>query len=235
MQRLKLLGLALVATFAFGAMASAAASAAEELPSMLPSNGTFSISATNPEFLNEPGTLNVKCEKLKGNGAGEGGENGMDGKVTLEFENCEGTISGVKAKCKGLADTVEGKITVKAKFNLRYLLPSTEKKVNVAILLTEEHVHFSCSIVLVLVLGCVASDDISPLNTLTKTVTANFLVEKPAGKDIQVVKEIDNLAATAMEACSLKVMTGSNADEPGFQLTNSTLTGISPAEMLIMA
>jgi hypothetical protein len=50
------------------------------------------------------------------------------------------------------------------------------------------------------VLGCVASDDISPLNTLTKTVTANFLVEKPIGKDVQIVKEIGNLAATAMEA-----------------------------------
>jgi hypothetical protein len=241
MQRLKLLVLALFATFAFGAVASSMASA-EELPNILPVGGEFTVSGNNPELLNS--ILGVKCEKVTGSGKGDGVE-GMTGHVTLLFENCEAVISGVKVgKCTSLkAGTTTGDINVLANYDIQYLLPSSEKKVNIAVLLesdtSENHVHFTCGIQLVLVLGCVASDNIEPTNTLINEFAANFLV-KTSPVEEQIVKEIDDLKAEKMIGCKLESMTGSNADEPAFELALTKIkvvpaSGDSTKQFLIMA
>jgi hypothetical protein len=240
MRRLKLLVLTSFVALTFGAVASAVASA-EDLPNILPVGGEFTISGNTPEFLNA--NLKLTCLKVTGSGKGDGIE-GMTGHVTLLFEDCTAKISGVEVgKCTSLkAGTTTGDIEVLADYDIQYLLPASEKKVNLALLLesdtSEHHFHSTCGIQLVLVLGCLASDDIEPTNKLITEFAANFLVKST--HEEQLVKEIDNLAHTGMIGCTVEMMTGSNADEPLFILMLTKIkvvpaTGDSTKEFLIMA
>src|SRR6202040_1537023 len=82
---------------------------------------------------------------------------------------------GVKSSgvsCTGLPDTVSGSVLVKGTFHLVYLLALSAKHVGVAFLINE--VHFSCSIVLVRVRGCVIGL-ILPVNTSVGT-TGHYTV-----------------------------------------------------------
>jgi hypothetical protein len=232
MKRMKLLGLVLIAVFALSGAVSAVASA-ETLPNLLPVNAKFNLKNegnTKLETMEEGGfpKLVVECKKLKGKGEGNGTD-GTSGTVTFEFEECENPI--LKTKCTGLnAGEITGNIKVEnAAFDLRYLLPATGSGVHFVVLLTGKHVHFSCSLVLVLVLGCVSSMDV--LTTLAASFTVNFL--QTAG--LQEPKEIDNAAHTGMEPCELESMTGANAYVKAGQLGTGKLEATSPTDVLIMA
>ena len=69
MQRLKQLGLALIAVFAFSAIASAVASAeTEEKPNALPVGVKFkvaNVSGTTPEWLNKTGTTKYSAKNCQ--------------------------------------------------------------------------------------------------------------------------------------------------------------------------
>ena len=236
MQRLKLLGLALIAVFAFSATATAVALAeTEEKPNALPTGVKFKVvNADEPELLNKTGTVAVKCEQLSG--AGAMNKNlGMDGEVSLLFEKCKGTVGGVTANCTSLTPGVPaGDIHVLgAAVNLRYLSPSSDKKVNLAILLnesSEDHVHYMCGIVLVLLSGCVASDDIE-VNTLVTTLALNFLQQN----DTQTLTSITNLPATSTETCEVVIMKGSESNEKVAWLGELIFTVTGGGTILIMA
>ncbi len=110
MTRTKLVGLCLVATFAFGAVAAAQASAAEYIYKVaekeLASGATKEIkSSIKKEFvLKGKGVLNVesvtKCTTLKLNAAEKpvivGGKPGKSEKEKVEFGGCTATVGGVK-------------------------------------------------------------------------------------------------------------------------------------------
>src|ERR1700694_1168900 len=240
MQRLKLLGLALIAVFAFSAMASAVASAeTEEKPNALPVGVKFTVANVGePELLTVTGVLKVLCKKLKGSGE-MNAHLGMDGKVSLLFEECKATVGIVTGACTSLtAGVPAGDIHVLgAAVNLRYLLPSSEKKVHLLILIhesSEDHVHYTCvGLALYLESGCVASDDITT-NELLSTLTVKFLVKKTGTEDEQQ-NSVDNLPATAMETCELSVMKGSEANERVYELAEWQLTTEAGKTILIMA
>jgi hypothetical protein len=232
MKRMKLLGLVLIAVFALSAVVSAVASA-EIRPNLLPVTAKVNlknVGNTKLETMAENGfpALAVECKKLKGSGAGNGTD-GTSGTVTLEFEECENPV--LKTKCTGLnAGEATGNIKVEsAEFKLRYLLPAAGSGVNIAISLTNKHVHFSCSLVLVLVLGCASSKDIP------ETLTAGFNVEFLQTAGLQEPKAIDNVAQTGMEACELEAMTGANEYVKAGQLGTVKLEAVEPTDILIMA
>jgi len=152
-----------------------------------------------------------------------------EGEIELKYKECKEPALGTT--CTGLADT-SGNITIPATYYFRYLLPSTGSGVNLAILIGQ--VHFSCSLVLVLVSGCYSSADATPLSTLTKELKINFLEEKGDQKPT----EIDNKAGTAMESCVLKMKFGSGAEESAALFWNETVSkfeqGGKAIEVLLM-
>jgi hypothetical protein len=202
---------------------------------MLPGAGTtFSFKSAGKTVLLSVNKLRIECEKVKGTGKAT---SDPLGEATFIFENCESVLGIVKAKCTGLSDTTTGNITVNAEYHLRYLLPSPNSGVQLAILLA--HVHFSCGIVLVLVLGCVSSMDLEKAaggtlgDELVKSIKVDFLQENGQEKPA----EIDNEAGTAMETCVLKVMTGANVDEEAGQQGEGTIEAFkngTETEVLMM-
>ncbi len=110
MTRIKLVGLCLVAVFAFGAVAAAEASAAEYIYKVegkkLEAGAKEEItSKAKTEFvLKGTGPLGIKsetkCKKLKLNAAEKpvitGGIPGKSEKEKIEFEECTATVGGVK-------------------------------------------------------------------------------------------------------------------------------------------
>jgi hypothetical protein len=236
MQRLKLLGLAMFAVFALGAAGASVASAETAGINMLPGAGTkFSFASTAGEKTRLETLAGTKVECSSVSGKGEATSDPL-GTVTFNFVGCE--IPGL-AKCTGLSNTTAGEITVKGEYHFRYLLPSPNSGVQLVILI--EHVHFSCSIVLVLVLGCVSSMNLEKSKgggvlgeELVKSYFVNFLQEKGDQKPT----EIDNEAGTAMEACTLKTMKGTEEYESSGQLGSGTVTeftnGGNPVTILLM-
>ena len=104
MQRLKLLGLALITVFALGAAAASVASAESAGIMMLPDSNagaagmTFSFASTAGEktFLETLAGTTVTCSSVSGTGTAS---SDPLGKVTFKFVGCE--IAGL-AKCTGL-------------------------------------------------------------------------------------------------------------------------------------
>jgi hypothetical protein len=227
MQRLKLLGLALIAVFALGAAVASVASAESAGIKLLPDTGeaagsTFSVkgkAGERPLFETAAGNK-VECEKLAGNGTAVTDPLGT---VTLEFQGCEEPAT--KFKCTGLADTTTGNITFPAEYHFRYLLPETNKGVQLLILI--EHVHFSCTaLALILVSGCVGSMDLENASgsMLQDELVKSFLVlflQSPKGK--QEITSVDNEADTAMETCELLSMKNAGGNEKAGELAHATL------------
>jgi hypothetical protein len=229
MQRLKLLGLALMAVFALGAFASAAASA-EELPNFLP-EGTEANPVTFKDH-SKGGTLETKAGK----------------KVTCTEDHSEGQATSKKlgsfdvlflgcksegTPCLGLGDKVAESVLVLGTFHIRRLL--TEAK-HVYIVFLLEHVHFTCGfgLVLILVLGCVAAL-VLQVNKLVKEFEIHFEQEKGVQKPTEIADEKNE----KNEKCILETKVGNEAYVQSGELTLATVLGFEQGgkavEALIMA
>ena len=232
MQRFRIIGLAILAIFAIGAVASATASA-EELR-LLPL-GT----ATNPVKFNVSSgagklgsaVAEVKCKKDTGTGETT---SARLGKFRVTFEECKSTATGEPA-CRGLSD-LPGNITAEGEFHLRRLLGTEAEQKHIVVFFLLKEVHFSCSIVLVKVTGCVAGL-IKPINTLAKELEIGLELE--AGK--QKILEADTDAElTGMEKCGpLQVAVNEAAPANGTEETIEKMSGFtqggSAVEALVMA
>ena len=239
----RLLGLAIMVIFALSVVASATASAEEPTnqPSFLP-EGT----ATNPvKFTATSGkgklemvgnTKAFECEKDTSTGEVTSLKLG---KFDILFEKCTAKEGIITATCTGLNDKEgSGSILVLGTFHLRYLLPSSELRA--AIILLIEHVHYTCEAFgvkkLLLVLGCVGGE-ITPTNMLTKTLEALF----KQSKGINTITEVDKEnSSTEMEKCILMTKEGSEVKEvQSGEETHEVITGFEQGgkavEALIMA
>jgi hypothetical protein len=159
MQRVKLVGLAVLAILALSAVATSMASAAN--PEFLPgTKNSFKVTGGKAKFEQKGGIAAVECEKSTGTGVVTGPKEGTFDEL---YENCKAPLAG---KCTGLNDTTAGSILAKGSFGVGYI-SKTEK--TVAILFKPEATHFECEklITLVTVEGC-AIGKITPVNSDTK-------------------------------------------------------------------
>jgi len=207
MKRLKLLGLAIFAAFALSACAAATASAEN---SFLP-EGTelvpvkFKVKSgagklTSPE-------AEIKC--LSDSGTGEITSKRL-GKFEVEFILCE--EPKLKVSCSSLEHKDSTlKILVMGEFHMRMGLTTQPLGLITFLIL---HVHILCSLLLILVLGCVVGS-ILPLNTLSATAEVLLKVKAGAEKNINEITTVDNEAETEMETCKLTVEQGGVASQGG--------------------
>jgi hypothetical protein len=209
MQRLKLLGLALIAVFALGAAAASVASAGT----------TFNFASTAGEKtrLETTGKEKIECTSVSGSGKATSDELGT---VTFNFIGCE--EPSLKVKCTGLSNTTTGEITVTGEYHFRYLLPEPNSGVQLVILIN--HVHFSCSIALFLVLGCVSSMDLEKSKgggNLEETLITSYFVNFLQENGVQKPNTID--PGEPMTSCTLKTMKGTGAEVESGQLGSGTV------------
>jgi len=179
MQRIKLLGLAILAVFALSAVVVATASAEIEVlnkngvkTSKLKFSGT-SKKVTTFTILN--GFAQTKCSEVVTEGEQEGST--ALGSYHLHWKGCTTNLGGT---CTGLDDTAEpGTILGLGTFHLVFDKLGAGAELGAGILFLTEHVHYTCEggfvpKTLVLVLGEVLCL-ISPTNTLVSKVTIKCL------------------------------------------------------------
>ena len=183
MQRFKILGLVLMAVFALSAVVSATASA--ELPVILTKAkvvaGAVKFKGTN--------TTTTKLVKLNGSEVSCSG-NTVEGEFEakkplglfhIHFTGCKGPLA---TTCTGLSDAA-GTILALGTIHIVYDKLGTGTELGAAVLFLIELLHFSCSIVLILVKGellCL----ITPINKLATVFTTKCEQEK-AGDPKEVV------------------------------------------------
>jgi hypothetical protein len=213
MKRLKLLGLAVFAVFALSACAAATASAET---SFLP-EGTEAV-PVKFKATSGAGKLTTKEAEIACLSDSSSGEitSKRLGKFEVEFKDCE--EPKLKVKCSSLEHTPDsvGILSWMGEFHLRMGLTSQPLGI-VALLIL--HVHVLCSILLLLILGCMAGS-ITPINgELTKTATISFKVKGGAEKNINEITTVDNEAETEMETCKLTVEQGGVSSQAGDETT----------------
>ena len=213
MQRLKLLGLALIAVFAASAAVTAVASAAVSFLPLASTSLSITFTAKSGAGLFETlGKKKVKCSSDKGSGEVTGE---TFGKFNIEFEGCEEPT--LKVKCADLSQTSDnGKIKVLGElFHLRMGLTGQPLGVVGFLILP---VHFLCSIILFEVTGCVAGE-ITPLDTLTSPILVD--IKQTAGEN--TILSIDNETETGMENCDLSSKQGTGNTETAGEETHEEL------------
>jgi hypothetical protein len=228
MKQIRLLGLALMAIFAVSIAATTAAQAVtlEILPAK--AKFTFESKAGEATILRTLGGKKVECEKVTGTAEATSARLGP---VEFKFVGCKEPATSVS--CTGLEDAESGHITVKAEFHIRHLLNGAANGVSLMILVG--HVHFTCLIILFLVLGSVCSDDILNMsggepadNKLLSSFFVSFLdsgtLEKPTGDP--KVTEVDTDNSLEMAKCELLTKEGTSAEklyETSSQLGSGTM------------
>jgi hypothetical protein len=142
MSRLKLLGLALMAVFAFSAFASASAFAKEA--SILTSTGEESNAvsftakaASTTTFSILEGFSTVNCGEVESEGAQE--LKTLLGAFHIKWTKCTTSLGGT---CTGLSDSTAGMILALGKFHIVIL---SKSPLTLGILFLLEHVHFTCT------------------------------------------------------------------------------------------
>ena len=203
MKRVRLLGLALVSVFALGAAVAGVASAAVSvlpLPSAALTYSAMSVGKTHTVR-----TLSGKAITCTGSNGTSEFTSERSGHITMELEGCE--EPSLKLKCADLSQASDnGKIKIEGEFNLRMGLSG--QPLGLRAFLINPDVHFLCSIVLFVLLGCSAGE-IAPLNELTNEVLTLF--HQSAGES--EILSIDNDAETAMESCDLLSKQGTGTEE----------------------
>jgi len=231
MKRFRLIGMAILAIFAIGAVASATASA-EELRMLPLGTGAnpvkFNVASGVGKLV--AGTSKIKCEKDKGTGEATSARLGT---FRVTFEECK--EEELKVTCRGLKD-LPGNITAEGEFHLRRLLGTEAEQKHIVVFFLLSNVHFSCSIVLVKVSGCVAGL-IKPINTLTKELAIGVELE---GTKQKILEADTDGELTGMEKCGpLQVAKNEGTAENGTEETTETMSGFtqggSAVEALIMA
>jgi len=224
MQRLKLLGLSLIAVFALGAAAASVASAETAGINQLPGVGTTSSftskAGENTVLENLKGTK-IECKSVAGKTKATSDTLGT---VVFEFKGCEEPATKVKCTTSGKS---AGEILIDtAEYHYRYLLPATTSGVQLVILLGET-VVFKCSIIPVDVTGCVSSMDLQKSATtgnLEEELVNSYFVNFLQTGGMQGITSIDNEAGTAMETCELKATINGETLDAG-QLGSGTVSG----------
>jgi hypothetical protein len=235
MQRVKLLGLILMAMFALGAITSTTASA-EELPNILPAGTTnFKDKSGKGKFQTSESKKIVEC--AKDTSSGRPGSVRL-GTFDVLFEECKDPSTG--AECWGLDDELSQKsVLVLGTYHVRYQVPASGKKVAVIFLI--KHVHFLCEFlgikVLILVLGCAVGEVPTEFNNkLTKTY--KVVLTQKEGKN--TITEVENEKNTGKENCSLTSQEGEKGkvEQAGEETTEEVegfKEGSKEVEALIMA
>jgi len=229
MKDAKTLGLAILAIFVIGAVAAATASA-EELR-LLPLGTTanpvkFNITSGEGELASE--LFKLTCKKDKGTGEVT---SARLGKFRITYEECKNGTSS----CRGLSD-LPGNITAEGEFHLRRLLGIEAEQKHIVVFFLLANVHFSCSITLLKLSGCVAGL-IEPINKLAKELTISLAVS--GGKQAILEADTDG-ELTGMEKCGpLQVSTNEGTAVNGTETTTEKLSGFtqggSAVEALIKA
>jgi hypothetical protein len=215
MSRIRLLGVCLIAVFAFSAIVATAAMA-EEKTKMLPESGVKFISKGGKgELTTLGGVLSVKCEKLTGkNGTIESANLG---KYETLFEEC--TSSG--GKCTGVGLTT-GDILNAGTYHFWLALETLNGTANTlvgALVFLPEELHFTCVVigtnVLVLVKGCIAALA-TPLNALASVTKDTFAV---TGAGDPLITKVLPAGSTAEIECLLL----SSKSEGTFEMSGLTV------------
>jgi hypothetical protein len=214
MKRFKFVGLALMAAFAFTAIAAATASAAATLPNVLPAGSAsepvnFTGSSAKTTF--GDGIEKVTSEASTSTASGNAAKSGTFNVLFKESKDILGTT------CTGLnSGETSGDISVSGTFHV--VDYGTKDEVGNTFLL--KTVHFSCgSSILVIVQGCVAGAITTPVNTLSKTLTVQLTAKSG---DNEIIK-VFNTENTAEENCELKA----SQNEAEFKLSSQEQKQVS--------
>jgi hypothetical protein len=177
MHRFRILGVALMAVFVLGAVASATASAVgvEVLPLGKEEKWTGNSGSGRLEVLKKADA--VECKKEKSEGTFEA--NKPLGKFHIDFEGCKTTETGVT--CTGLGEA-SGVILTLGSTHLVFDKLGAGAELGVGVLFLVEATHFTCFIALIIVEGQVLCL-IKPINTIVKhwEITCEKGKEKEAG------------------------------------------------------
>jgi hypothetical protein len=195
MQRLKLLGLALMAVFAMGVVVSASASAANgplNAEKKEPATTTFSGHAVaTTTFTILEGFGETKCPEV----LFEGSLSPRLGPFHLHWHKCTTNLGGT---CTGLGDEA-GLILALGEAHLVW---DSLEPLGAAILFLLEHVHYACTVLgstkLILVLGEVLCL-ITPINSLTKKFTIKCEKGAKAGDPAETMYWKDDESGTLVE------------------------------------
>jgi hypothetical protein len=220
MHRIRLIGLALIAAVALGALVATAAMA--EKPEFSPSEkNAFTSLGGKTKFEQKGGIAPVGAEKSTGSGEMN---NAKEGKFTEVYENDTAPLSG---KCTGLSDTKVGSITASGTTKLGYL-DTAKTKVGVVYKLTIP-VHYECekTVTLVTVEGAMIGE-ITPLNKSTK----EFKVAWTETKGVNTFTKILNATNTAFEEFILKSEMNGGATTQSGQEATATITTSKAASIV---
>jgi hypothetical protein len=217
LERLQRSIVAFMTLLAFGVIVTSVAKAEAPVLELLPTKAKFvfaSLPGEKPLFQVLAGS-GPECEKVQGAGEALSARLGV---LELKYEKCK--FLGIA--CTGLeAGEVIGNIRTTAEWHLRHVLGAGG--VTLAVLLA--HIHAACSILLFLILGCVASEGLltkengaSVVNLLVASIFTRFT---ETGGD-QSVRQVATNSSLAMEVCQplLKESAGEKSYESmGFLLS----------------
>lgn len=205
MKRVKRLGLAVGVALALSwVLAGVASAEVSILPTGTPANPvqfTVSGGATRVETLSGK---QVRCTSAEG--VGEVTSERL-GHFKIAFKGCEEPT--LKVKCSDLSHTdAEAIVTLEGEFHLRTGLAG--QPLGIVAFLISPDVHFLCSIILFLKLGCLAAEA-TRLNELVTSGSGSL--KETAGEN--QISSIDNNAESGMESCVVQFKQGSGAEETG--------------------
>jgi hypothetical protein len=193
MKRLRIVGLALLAIFALGAIASSSAMANPELLPLPTEKEPLTFSAESKELSElqaNKGLNNIDCKTLKATGS----FTSVDlGKGTLDFGECTANAKAVKCwslgdeKSKSPDGTEKSVILVdNADLHLVDILPAGKLELGLAVILLSE-LHIECQGGLLILVSGTVIGVVEGVTTLvkTKTMKLNFA----AKEGVQNVRE----------------------------------------------
>jgi hypothetical protein len=237
MSRIKFLGVALVAVFAFAALAATSA-LAEEKTKMLPESGvTFTGKQEGVGKLVQAGGETIECKKGKGTGTIESANLG---KFTTDFEECKlATGIGKGSTCTG-AGEASGVILAKGPYHFWLALETLSGKEHTlvgALVELAEPVHFTCVVFglnqLVVVEGCTAALA-KPLNTLSATTEDVFAQSNGVQLITQVLPQEKTSEITCQQLSSLNGGTFKNSALEGTAKNEKFISGGKEITVLLM-
>jgi hypothetical protein len=220
MQRMKVIGMTLMAVLVVGVMVAVPAYAA---PEFLPGTaGTkFASSKLNSAeavFHVAGIATTIKCKKAPlGPGGGEL-TNKKLGTVDLLLLECK---SSALPTCTGLTDTTAGSILVTGTWHIRGLLPKGSGVVQILLL---NELHFECGTVLVTVRGCAVAK-IEPVGVKTMKFTLNY--KKGAGEESEW-HAVDTESGEGMEECVMQAEVNGSAFATAWEVAEGEV--VSAAE-----
>jgi hypothetical protein len=145
MKRVRLLGIAILAIFAVGAVAAATASATEAGLLYLESSKTaFSFTGTGGAGELKLGENSVKCEKLEATGASTETKHVTLGTGSITFKGCKLEKEKVKTACNTEGDVKET-VLVPIDFHLFNALEGTKLQAGLAVLILNPNLKIKCA------------------------------------------------------------------------------------------